>query len=117
MAIQSDEKSLGVLKPGDQAVFDSLTGQMNVRQVDVALYISWKDGYYKFEGTTLEEIMNTLARWYNIDIHYASEELKGIRFSGRIKRYGDIREFLEILKGTYDVDFQIENRSITVNKK
>ncbi|PXZ42958.1 hypothetical protein DMB45_12510 [Sanguibacteroides justesenii] len=117
VAIQSDEKSLGVLKPGDQAVFDSLTGQMNVRQVDVALYISWKDGYYKFEGTTLEEIMNTLARWYNIEIHYASEELKGIRFSGRIKRYGDIREFLEILKGTYDVDFQIENRSITVNKK
>ncbi|MCR9013306.1 FecR family protein [Gabonibacter chumensis] len=117
VAIQSDERSLGVLKPGEQAVFDSLTGQMNVRQVDVALYISWKDGYYKFEGTTLEEIMNTLARWYNIEIHYASEELKGIRFSGRIKRYGDIREFLEILKGTYDVDFQIDNRTITVNKK
>ena len=90
---------------------------MDVRQVDVTLYTSWKDGYYKFEGTTLEEIMNTLARWYNIEIHYTSEELKGIRFSGRIKRYGDIHEFLDVLEGTYDVGFQIENRTITVNKK
>lgn len=117
VAIQNGIETLGVLKPGEQAVFDSIGGKMDVRQVDVTLYTSWKDGYYKFEGTTLEEIMNTLARWYNIEIHYTSEELKGIRFSGRIKRYGDIHEFLDVLEGTYDVGFQIENRTITVNKK
>ena len=47
--------------PGEQFVYDKNNRVMDVRMVDTESYVSWKDGYYKFRQTTLEEIMETLS--------------------------------------------------------
>lgn len=107
-----------MLKPGKQAVYDWQSGVLDRREVDVRLYTSWKDGYYMFEMERLDDMMNTLARWYNMDVLFEDDALREVRYSGRVKRYGNIQEFLDALKLTHDVDFKIKERTVTVmNKK
>lgn len=107
-----------MLKPGEQAVYGMQSGKLETREVDVRLYTSWKDGFYMFEREKLENIMGTLARWYNMEVRFEGDAPRDTRYSGRVKRYEDVREFLEALKLTHDVDFKIKERTVIVmNKK
>ena len=65
-----------------------------MREVDVRRYIAWKDGFFAFEEESLEEIMNTLSLWYNVDVFFQSESVKGLVFTGYMRRYSDVMESL-----------------------
>jgi ferric-dicitrate binding protein FerR (iron transport regulator) len=103
--------------PGTQVVYDKTTGESTTRVVDVEMYTSWKDGYYIFENTPLEEFMATLARWYDLRVAYRDEQVKGIKFSGSLKRYDNIVPLLKKLEYTRDVEFIIEENLVTIQKK
>ena len=76
------------------ATQDRKTGEIVLREVDVRRYIAWKDGFFAFEEERLEEIMNTLSLWYNVDVFFQSESVKGLVFTGYMRRYSDVMESL-----------------------
>ena len=76
------------------ATQDRKTGEIVLREVDVRRYIAWKDGFFAFEEESLEEIMNTLSLWYNVDVFFQSESVKGLVFTGYMRRYSDVMESL-----------------------
>ena len=104
-----------MLKPSEQAVY--VNDKLSVREVNTLLYTAWKDGFYVFERQELEELLNTLARWYNVEIVYADDEIRHMHFTGRLKRYEDFGRCLSRIKMTNDVDFLIRGRTITVKRK
>ena len=57
-----------LLKPGEQAEVNALSGEMVKREVEVKSFTSWKDGRFVFEQQPLEDIMRTLERWYDIRV-------------------------------------------------
>ena len=57
-----------LLKPGEQAEVNALSGKMVKREVEVKSFTSWKDGRFVFEQQPLEDIMRTLERWYDMVI-------------------------------------------------
>ena len=103
------------LQPSDR--LEVAGGQMKVEQVDTLLYMSWVNKMFVFDGQTLEEIMRTLARWYDMDFTFASEDLKGIRLSGRLNRYRDIRMLLHTYEQTAGIRFDIQGRHIVVSRE
>lgn len=103
-----------VLKPEEQAICSKENGRLEVRKVKTSLYTSWKEGYYTFEQQTVENIMNTLARWYDIQVFYQNEEVAKLRFSGRLKRYENITNLLTMIKLTNDVNFEIKGKTIVI---
>ena len=76
------------------ATQDRKTGEIVLREVDVRRYIAWKDGFFAFEEESLEEIMNTLSLLYNVDVFFQSESVKGLVFTGYMRRYSDVMESL-----------------------
>lgn len=76
------------------ATQDRKTGEIVLREVDVRRYIAWKDVFFAFEEESLEEIMNTLSLWYNVDVFFQSESVKGLVFTGYMRRYSDVMESL-----------------------
>ncbi|MDL2319606.1 DUF4974 domain-containing protein [Alistipes sp. OttesenSCG-928-B03] len=104
------------LAPGDQLT-DARGSGLDVKRVDTSLYTGWKDGRYVFEDISLEEIMRTLNRWYDIELAYACEEVKHLRFSGDLKRYDNINVFLDLIETGGDVEFAINGKHITVDTK
>lgn len=102
-----------VLKPSEQAYVKPGSDNLNVREVDVAQYVSWVNGKIYFKDERLEDIMNTLSRWYDMQIFYPDPSVKDLRFGCNINRYKDITPFLELLEKTEKVDIVIKGNTIT----
>ncbi len=108
----SSEKQL--LKPSEQSYILNNEPIIETRMVDVNLYISWKNGRFVFQDQALEEIMNTLSKWYDVQFAFTNEEDKNLRFTGNLERYADFSEILKKIERTNEVDFIIENKKITI---
>lgn len=102
------------LLPEQQSVFVKGTDKINKRVVDVEQYIGWKDGWFYFKDESLESIMQTLSRWYDVEVRFKNEEAKKLQFTGKIKRYEDLKDVLNLLEKTNEVTFKIDRRYITV---
>ena len=104
------------LLPGEQCVLDTGDGSMIRQQVDVDKIISWKKGKFILEEQTLEQIMQKLARWYDITVFYQNPALKNKVFKGSVPRYAELRQVLNILEKTGEVQFHIQNRTVIVKE-
>lgn len=100
------------LKPGQKG--EVKTGTILVEDVDVASYIAWKDGDFIFENERLEDIMNKLSRWYDVEIFYQRDKVRDIRLSGDMKRYKDIQTLLYYFERISEVRFSVQERNILV---
>ena len=105
------------LTPSERMVYGGDETGISVEKVDTELYTAWIDHRFVFRGQTLEEIMSTLARWYDFDIVFAVEEARTMRLSGRLNRYDDIRVLLRTYEEVAGVHFGIRGREIVVSLK
>ncbi len=105
------------IEPGFQAVLKKGQPKVQVAKVDTRLYTGWKDGLFSFKNESLESIMTTLARWYDIDVFYEDDEVKKILFTGDLERYESINPFLEMLQKSGKAKFKIIERAVIVNIK
>lgn len=101
--------------PGEQIVASG-TGIMEKRTVNAEEYVGWRYGLYVFKEKPLKDIMETLARWYDITVEFQSEELGDILFTGNLERYDRINIFLNALVRTGNVHYMIEGKRVFLSK-
>jgi transmembrane sensor len=64
-----------LLQPGDLGVVD-LNGDVRVEHgIDAARRLAWLEGRLVFDDTPLEDVVNELARWYDLDIRVTDAAL------------------------------------------
>jgi ferric-dicitrate binding protein FerR (iron transport regulator) len=56
------------LQPGEQAVYDEVTGNLSVDRINLYEKLAWKDGKIVFRNALLSEVFRKLSRRYNVDI-------------------------------------------------
>ncbi|WP_111596862.1 FecR family protein [Chitinophaga skermanii] len=95
-----------VLKPGQQAAINRSNIRL-VEQVNIDKVVAWKNGYFNFNGLSLPEAMQQLARWYDIEVVY-EKGIPNIQFYGEISRDVSLKGLLQGLEGA-GVHFRIEN--------
>ena len=105
-----------ILSPGSWARFNRERGEIEVRSVDVQQYVAWTKGIFAFEEESLEQIMNTLSLWYDVDVFYETDSVKQLHFSGHLGRYKEIRDILDAITEATGVKFSIKERIIIVTK-
>jgi len=103
-----------VLTPGMQASFDKETSKMDVQEVNVNLFLAWKDGRLVFDNCSLENILKDLGKWYDFDVRYEREDARLIPFSLNIKKHDAFAEVLHLLEDTGCVEFDIEDNIVIV---
>ena len=69
------------LRPGEQVVYYKNTSRMEVDKVNLAVETSWKDGKMIFRRANMNEIVQRLARHFNVDIKLEGEELYDYNYS------------------------------------
>lgn len=102
------------LKPGQKADYQVESGQVGVENTNVLLYTAWKNGYFMFRNENLDEIMDKLSRWYDLEVFYLHSNLKEIRLSGMMERYHDVRELFRYFEKISDVRFEVRGKTVTV---
>ena len=100
------------LVPDRQATWDG--ERMTVTKVDARNYGLWREGVFFFEDMPLENILDALARWYNVHVFYQNPALKSMRFSVEIKRYEHIDTILRRIAETKRVKFSVNDRTVSV---
>ena len=105
-----------VLKPRQLAEYDREESRLSVAEVSPYAYIAWKNGEFVFDNTSVEEIMERLAQWYGIEVFYASEAAKHVRFSGILDRNDSVKHCLKRMEDTGTVRFGVNGESVTVYK-
>jgi transmembrane sensor len=110
-AVNVDEGGHSVLlQPGEQGIFNS--GSIATRTVNTRAVVAWKDGYYFFDRTPVQNVMRQIARWYNVDIVYKGAVPKD-EIVGRIPRTAYVSDVLHIME-LIGIHFKIEGRTIIV---
>ncbi|WP_292270736.1 FecR family protein [Butyricimonas sp.] len=102
------------LKPGEQACKEDNGKDLSVREVDVTSYVAWKNGYFLFENERLEDILNELARWYNMNVFFENRSVREERFSVEIRRHEDFEEVLHLIERTGTVKIVVKENSVFV---
>lgn len=103
-----------IIKPSQQATITLGSDQIEVRDVDTDFYTSWIHGKIKFRDQRLEDIMKTLGRWYDMDVVYADNAAKNLRFGCYVNRYEDIGPLLELLRNTGRVKIETKGKTIRI---
>ena len=103
-----------ILQPGEQAFYTE--HRTDVRKVEVEVYTAWMGDAFRFDKESLEVILRKLARWYDVEILYREEKLKNYHFKGKLPKYADIREVLDLLGETTSVDFEVKGKQVIVKE-
>ena len=105
-----------VLKPNELAFYDWNSRDMKIETVDPDLYTLWRKGIFVFERETLENIMNILSLWYDMEVFFQSESAKKLHFSGHMKRYEQIEDILHAITDATGVVFTINDKTVCVSR-
>lgn len=89
-----------VLSPNEQAIFNRLSGNLDVDTVQADSYFSWVDGKFRFKENTIQEIMRTLERAFDVKIHIENEQMKQKRLTGNFVEQETLDEILSVLQIT-----------------
>lgn len=108
---QSSEVS--TIAPGQQLT--SHGTKTVISQVETSLYTSWKEGYFSFKKTPIEDVLRQVSRWYDVEVVY-SNGIPGDIFGGQIRRDVTLLGLIEILQVS-NIDISLQGRVLTVNKK
>lgn len=114
--ISANEKEEEVeLHPGETAVISD-NQNINIVPMNVNEAISWKNDMFVFHSSTLEEIMEAAARWYDIQVVWLSGDRKHILFSGELPRSKDFADFVQMIELTGKVRFSVKGRTVYIDK-
>ncbi len=102
-----------VLKPGQQA---QISGgkSLKVSKANTGQVMAWKEGYFRFDGVGLKELMRQLSRWYDMEVIYEGE-VRDHEFVGEISRDVRLSGVLRILEAG-GVRFKVEGKKIIVTE-
>jgi len=114
VSLEGNPAEKTMLKPSEQSYLSRNESQILKRNVDVAQYVAWKDGRFVFQDQMLEDIMKTLSKWYDVQVVFANEDDKKLRFTGNLERYIDFSNILGKIERTNEVKFEITDKLITI---
>lgn len=106
-----------ILVPNNQLNQPSEAKTYEVIPVNAKLYSAWTKGVFEFNNASLKDIMCQLERWYNVEVDYATEDLKDIRFTGSILKNESLGYALEMIQKISDVRFSKRNEQVLIEKK
>lgn len=105
-----------IMKPGDKIEYNKTTHRITTAQVHPDDYIEWTKGNIYFEKESLENIMKTLSRIYDVEIRFDSGKLPKEYFTGTIPG-GGIQNALNILMLTSPFYYEMDGSVIVLKEK
>lgn len=101
-----------IIKPGEQASVGNEGDDIKVKKVNAANVAAWINGFLSLKDCSVQEFMNQLSRWYDVDIEYAGKAPQQ-RFGGLINRNTSLSDILSVLD-TGGIHTKLEGKKIIV---
>ena len=113
--IQSAELSY-IMSPGEKIKYNKNTKKIIKEDVFPTDYITWTKGDLYFEKESLENIIKTISRVYNVDVQYNAMDVKDVVFSGTIPKC-EIKDAMNMITSASSFTYQMTDSIIRLKKK
>ncbi|GAT62008.1 FecR family protein [Paludibacter jiangxiensis] len=111
-----DKTTTSQLLPNQKITFNKSNHTFDKVQVyDAAIAGLWKNNQLAFDSETLEDIAKVLERMYNIQVVFDSEQIKQIRFSGKIKN-NSLESVLQLISLTSPIHYNVKDSVVTLKQ-
>jgi len=117
LQFKTDANKNIAIEPGQRVIYNRQNEEMDVREVDAAMFTSWRNGELLFKDATLNDLITELERIYDIEFHLQPADLGEFRFRGMFSYNNNLIEALEKIKRTSGIDYYIENKEVWLRKK
>lgn len=103
------------IRPGQQARVAAAKAAIHVAKADTDAVMAWKNGFFAFNDTPVKEVMQSLARWYDLTVVYEGQ-IPEQRFGGKIYRETPLSGVMKIL-GETGIAYEIKNGKVIIKSK
>lgn len=103
-----------LVKPNQKAFLNAKSGKVELVDVSVGKYVSWKTGELYFENEPFNDILIKLKRHYNVSIVNNNTELSNVRFTGRFNKE-NVLQVLNTFKLHTPFNYTIKDKKVIIN--
>jgi uncharacterized protein YlzI (FlbEa/FlbD family) len=101
------------LKPGEMGHYHHKTNKIKTEQVFVKNYVGWIDGELVYRNVTLDFILKSLERNFNVEIINNSDILKDEKLNVNFGN-DSLPKILKHLKDDFNLNYKIKNNKIVI---
>lgn len=102
-----------IMRPGQLATINAQNGQCSLQKVDTYPYVAWNTGTFSFNNANLEDVMDILSRWYNVDVAFANDKRKQEKLYGDFDRYESLDNILSAIQKSTGIHIErVKNKLI-----
>ena len=111
-----DGKSV-TIEPGQQAIFNKSNNQiLRRKEVDIDLYVSWKDNMLRFQNAPFANVVKKMERWYDVKIILDEDLQYSQRYTMTIKTES-LCEMLDLMIVTTTMKYKIKEDIVYITHK
>jgi ferric-dicitrate binding protein FerR (iron transport regulator) len=70
------------LEPGEGISYDKFSHETIKEEFDEELQLGWKDGIIKFDDANVDDVFNTLSRWYGVEFEIKNNKNESWTYEG-----------------------------------
>lgn len=106
-----DQKA--ILNRNEIGTFNLSTSAVATRTVqDIDLYMSWREGYLKFEQTKLSDVAKALERRYDVKVLFEDPSLKDHLLTAYLKSRS-LRNVLDVITTSLEIEYHLNDNKVT----
>lgn len=114
VGITKNGKTLAMLTPGNQIIFDKASGQSSVTNTDVAQTQNWKKGYTDLSQATFDELARVVKNQLGIQIKAGDHKVGAYKFTLRIRQNSPFEQTLQTINQIHNTHYRKEGDSIII---
>ncbi len=104
--VQRENKTLGVILPDQQIVFNQKQNKSEVLAVEARRIVEWQENDLFFDDVTMEDAMMQLAKRFSIKIRFANDDSKDCRFTATFLKGESLDEILQVIASFNHIEYQ-----------
>ena len=112
--VSGDAAAAIKLQPGQQAQYNAGQQIRVVSHVDMDNIMAWKNGKFVFQNSNIRDILNDVARWYNVEID--CQDKIADQYTIDISKTVSLSQLLKYIEKSGGVRFKINNGTVLVSK-
>lgn len=104
-----DKNTERIIRPGEMATYNVLSGESYVTKVDPSNYMNWMDGVFRYKGIPLQQVLEDMSAWYGVEFRDV-EKINRMSITIFMDRTTPLEEMLQFIEQMGNVKF-IKERS------
>ncbi|MGQ8335122.1 FecR family protein [Sunxiuqinia sp. A32] len=105
------------MKPGEKTIIDSNEETIKLLPSSDTNYGNWRSGELYFDNEPMDAVFRKIERWYNVKIHFKSDEYEGETLVVNLEEGETIERLFEIIDNAVGIEIRTKQNEYWVTKR